>query len=468
MTNHHGHNTVYGIRDTPYNPPTTYYLRQLTVSLLIGFGLIALALTFWAVFRADAILARADNPRLVEAALRIQRGSIWDRNGRLLAATTGSGNALQRHYPIAAIGPAVGYYSFRHGTAGVEESYDALLRGAGQPALQRWWQQTLHRPQVGQAVRLTLDADLQQQADSFLYQQPGALILLELTAAQTADLLALVSHPGYDPNLLDAQFDDLVNNSAAPLLNRVTQSQYQPGLALQPFILALALEQDIIQLDDPVSNPNRPVPINGVVTRCHSLPPEPATWVTVLHYQCPGPMQDLADQLGVSGLDQAFAAFNLTQAPPIPLAVAEAKAEPTTATQLAAVGQGNLTVTPLQLSLALATLAQNGRLPAPQLVTEVQMEDGSWRPVVTNATSSQAISAQTAFDIRTNLPQSANIYEFSARVLSGPDENTNAWYLGLYPIGAPRYILVIVLENQDNLDAVTAVGRNLFALLDKR
>lgn len=467
MTNHHGHNTVYGIRDTPYNPPTIYYLRQLAVSLLIGFGLIALALIFWAVFRADDILARADNPRLVEAALRIQRGSIWDRNGRLLAATTGSGNALQRHYPIATIGPAVGYYSFRHGTAGIEESYDALLRGARQPAPQRWWQQTLHRPPVGQAIHLTLDGALQEQADSLLPQQPGALLLLELTAAQTADLLALVSHPGYDPNLLDAQFDDLVNNSAAPLLNRVTQSQYQPGLTLQPFILALALEQGIIRLDDPVSNPNRPVPINGVVTRCHTPPPEPATWATALQYQCPGPMQDLADQLGLSGLDQTFATFNLTQAPTILLAVAEAQAAATADTQLAAIGQGTLTVTPLQLSLALATLAQNGRLPAPQLVTEVQQQDGSWRPVVTSAASSQAISAQTAFDVRTSLPQHANIYEFSAHVLSGPDESANAWYLGLYPVGAPRYVLVIVLENQDDLDTVTAVGRNLFAALDQ-
>ncbi|MCB8967301.1 MAG: hypothetical protein H6660_10445 [Ardenticatenaceae bacterium] len=453
------------LRHTPYATDNAAHLRQLTMFLLIGFGLIALSLIFWSVLRADALLVRDDNPRLVEAELRIQRGSIWDRNGRLLAQTSGSDERPQRIYPLPAIGPAVGYYSFRHGTAGVEESYNTLLRGDDQPAWQRWWQQTLHQAPVGQDIRLTLDAELQQIADVFLRDQTGALILLELTDTGAAELLTLVSHPGYDPNLLDEQFDDLTNDASAPLLNRVTQSQYQPGLTLQPFLLALALEQGIINLNDPVDNANRPVPVNGIVTRCASHPPDAATWADVLRHQCPGPMQDLADQLGVSGLDQAFALFGLTSTPNIPLATTEAEAKPIAEPALAGIGQGNLTVTPLQLSLALATLAQNGRFPTLQLVTELQNSDGAWQPVVVSGDGETAVSAQTAYDIRTALPQIETFSELSVRVLSGPDESTNVWYLGLYPAAAPRYVLVIVLENDDDVGKITEIGRNLFTAI---
>lgn len=446
---------------------TRQRLHLLTTAILAGFTLVSLALIFWSVVRANAILARDDNPRLVETELRIQRGSIWDRNGRLLAQTSTRDNQLQRVYPFTTIGPAVGYYSFRHGTAGIEESYNAVLRGDTTSSLERWWQQTLHRPAVGQDIRLTLDATLQQQADTLMHDQPGALILLQVTDAGAAEVLAMVSHPGYNPNLLDEQFDDLVNDDTAPLLNRVTQSQYQPGLTVQPFLLAMALEQGVIRLNDPVTNPNRPVPVNSIVTRCTHRPADPATWADVLQNQCPGPMLELADQLGMSGLDQTFAAFGLTQVPDIPLAVAEVTATPIADLQLASIGQENLTVTPLQLSLALAALAKNGRLPTPQLVIEIQNSDEVWQPVVVSNTHSVSISSQTAFAIRTALPQMKNVYEFAVPVLSGPEESTNAWYLGIYPASSPRYVLVLVLENDANLSGVIEIGRSLFVSIDQ-
>lgn len=87
------------------------------------------------------------------------------------------------------------------------------------------------------------------------------------------------------------------------------QGQYQPGLVLQPFILAAALDADRIQLDGAVLNANRPVPVNGEVKRCQTTPPEDATWADVLRHRCPGPMQDLADRLGLAVLDEHFCAL---------------------------------------------------------------------------------------------------------------------------------------------------------------
>lgn len=392
------------------------------------------------------ILAREDNPRLVEAELRIQRGQILDQNGVILAETTGPPERQQRRYPIPDIGPAVGYYSFRHGTAGIEESYDAHLRGDSDDFWAEWVRQILHRPQIGQNVQLTLDASLQQIAAEQL-DNPGALILFELNDG-AADILALVSHPGYDPNLLDEQFDALIADKNAPLLNRATQGQYQPGLIVQPFILAAAVEQNLIQLDSAVENANRPVPINSVTIRCASPPPEPATWADVLANRCPGPLQNLADHLGAAGLDQIFADFGLTTPPQFALDTEAPESEPLTDPLLAGIGQENLTVTPLQIGLAWAALAGNGRIPTPRLIASQTITPTDNHPI------NRAVRP-----IRDALPRHENITEFSVQVLSGPEESANSWYLGM----AGNYAIVVIVEGSDDLTTAENIGRGVLA-----
>ncbi len=423
-------------------------LQRLNRAILTGFAAIALALVFWSVARGD-ILAREDNPRLVEAELSIQRGQIMARNGVVLAENGGTPARQQRLYPQPEAVAAVGYYSFRYGTAGVEESYDALLRGDSGSFWRDFVRQTLHEPQVGQSVQLTLDANLQATAVSHLTNHSGAILLLEISQPGTADILALASAPTYDPNQLDENFDALVADENAPLLNRVTQGQYQPGLVLQPFILAAALDQGLIHMSDNVANANRNIPINGVGIRCVTPPPQPATWTDVLRHRCPGPMQDLANQLGTAGLDQIFADFALTAVPQFALDTEAPESEPLTDPLLAGIGQENLTVTPLQIGLAWAALAGNGRIPTPRLVTAVPTES---RP------AGQPVS-QSASPIQQALPQYQNITEYSRLVLSGPQGSTNGWYLGM----KDQVVVVVVLEGIDRLAEAKAVGRAMLA-----
>lgn len=429
-------------------------LQQLNRAILIGFATIALALVFWGVARND-ILAREDNPRLVEAELRIRRGQILDRNGMILAENGGTLARQQRLYPRPEAVAATGYYSFRHGTAGIEESHDTFLRGDAADFWAEFTRQMLHQPQVGRSVQLTLDASLQDTAVSRLHNQTGALLLLDLSQPGTADILALASTPTYDPNQLDENFDDLTNDESAPLLNRVTQGQYQPGLVLQPFILAAALEQGTLDLDGTVANANRNIPINGVTTRCVTPPPDPTTWADVLRHRCPGPMQDLADRLGIAGLDQIFADFGLAADPQFELDTAAPEGEPTIDPLLAGIGQENLTVTPLQVGLAWAALLGNGRLPTPRLVTAVQDREGNWQDVAPVSQSAGQPVSRSAAAIRQTLPQSQGIIEYSRLVLSGPEGSTNGWYLG----ARGDYVVVVVIEESRQLTAVETIGR---------
>ncbi len=430
-------------------------LLQETAVILIGFTAVAIMLVLWSIVRAPALLAREDNPRLVEAELRIRRGAILDRNGVILAETSGAENDLTRRYPIPAIGPAVGYYSFRHGTAGVEAGYDAVLRGDSDNFLTEYVRRALHQPQIGRDVQMSLDAAWQETADSLLADHAGAILVIDL---QTGEILALASHPGYDPNLLDEQFETLSEDETAPLLNRAVQGQYQPGLLLQPFLIAAALEEGLITLDETVTDANQPVIVDGQTVQCASPPPEPTTWADVLRYRCPAPMQDLANQLGAAGLDQIFTDFGFYAIPDLPLAAETAAPDPVDDLLSAGIGQDNLFLTPIQLALAWAALGNDGQAPPPWLVTAVQDPTGNWQPERPAGQPLTPISGFVARDVAEVLREDGRT-EYSALVLSGPEGSTNAWYLGLTPAPDPRYAVVVILEESHTAGEAESIGR---------
>ena len=226
-------------------------LQRLTAVFMLSFLGIALSLGWWgAVQRAD-LAERPDNPRTVEEELRIERGRIFDNSGNLvLAQTVEDGERLRRVYPLTVTAPAVGYYSFRYGTAGVEQGVDGILRGDVEGGWAGFWRDLLNEPQSGRDVRLTINAAWQANASNLLGERQGAVLLLTIP---DGGVRVLVSHPLYDPNELDAQFDQLAADASAPLLNRVTQAQYQPGLVLEPFVLAAALDQRLLRLADGVA-----------------------------------------------------------------------------------------------------------------------------------------------------------------------------------------------------------------------
>jgi penicillin-binding protein A len=453
---------------SPQQTPTLK-LQRLALVYLAAFWLIGLALVYWSAGAGPAILQRDDNPRLVEAALRLQRGRILDVNREVLAYSGGPVNRQQRFYPIATIGPAVGYYSFRHGTAGIEEGYDAVLRGETDDPWLLWRRELLNQPQVGRDVRLTLHAQWQQKAGELLADQSGALVLLALpdraAAGSDVAILALVSHPDYDPNQLEARFETLMADPRAPLLNRVTQGQYQPGMLLQPFILATALAQQELRLGDSPANVDDAVTLNGHQLVCAGDPLAPATWADVLYHACPAPMLPLVAALGVERLTAALTAFGLTRAPDLRIATAAPPERVVDDLLLAGIGQDVLTVTPLQLGLAWAALANEGEVPQPRLVTAVQDESGGWLAHLAKPPQGTAVRPDVARAILDSLPRHEGRIEFSALVLSGPEGATHGWYLALAPATNPRYALVVVTEGSRDIALAQQVGRALLQIV---
>jgi cell division protein FtsI/penicillin-binding protein 2 len=198
--------------------------------LLAGLmGVLALATASLMLLRAQALVARTDNPRRVEDEQAIARGPIFARDGTPLALSAPvdeiNGRAMySRTYPLPAAVGAVGYYSQRYGAGGIEAFADRSLRGANS-----FGDALLHRRQIGAPLTLTLDVPYQTALSNALAGEKGAAIVLDW---RTGEVLALSSTPDFDANYLDRDWDSLRANQNAPLVNRVTQGLYQPGALL--------------------------------------------------------------------------------------------------------------------------------------------------------------------------------------------------------------------------------------------
>ncbi len=220
--------------------PRPYFL----LAALLGVGIVvaAVANSWWAFVRAPALLARTDNPRRSIADRYVPRGRLLDRNNQPIDVTQGTSGSFKRAYLYPALSPVVGYTHPRFGQAGLEASLDDYLRGLqANPGSVIWWDQLLYgMPPPGLDVRLSLDLDLQKQADSLLGNYKGAVVGLN---AQTGEILVMASHPTYDSNNLDQLGVSLARDKDAPLVNRATQGMYPLGTAASPFYTTLESEE---------------------------------------------------------------------------------------------------------------------------------------------------------------------------------------------------------------------------------
>lgn len=432
-------------------------LQRLAQFFLLAFALMALATGYWAVLEQDNLLARADNPRRLLLERRYPRGTIFDRNGVVLAESVGTPGNYSRQYPYPALAPVLGYVSTFYGLAGVEAQADSVLHGdEGYEAWQLKWADILGLRPAGRAVTLTLDLGLQKAADSALGERAGAIVLLD---AATGDILALASHPSFDPNTLDENWSALVANPAAPLLNRATFALYQPGGALQPFILAAALQTQTSSLSEIFRIGGQPFLFGELALDCHTQPSQTSILLSeALQLGCTQPFAELAERLGARRLEQVWGDLRFLRAPNIGLPTTASQA-PDFASEASALGagQGSFTLTPLHLALATAALARNGQLPPPRLLEATQTVEGTWQANVPSDNPVAAFTPGVAAQVRALFPNGHAAY-----AVSGREGRTLAWFTGFAPQENARFSIAVVLEDGD-LAAAQEIGQTLLA-----
>ncbi|MBL8154385.1 MAG: hypothetical protein JNM70_09390 [Anaerolineae bacterium] len=468
--------------------PIQRELRQLAATLLIAFAAVALAATYWAVIGPDTLSTRDDNPRRVEQETRLQRGSILDRAGTSLAVSQpdASGHYF-RSYPHSEMDGALGYFSYRYGTSGVEASYDSLLRGDDLrlDVFSRLLTDVAHIPQRGSDIRLSLDLAVQRTAHDELGDRQGAVIVLD---AATGQVLALVSQPAYDPNTLDANWETLTRQPGNPFFNRALQGRYQPGGALQPVLVAAALLSNT-PADTPIQNAAQPVQVGQVAYTCTSQPSTTSlTLADALRYGCPYPFVREAASLGIDPIRSIIESFSL--AAPQTLSGFVTGDEPAAITfNLTpdnlieqALGQSDLSVSPLQMASVAAAILNGGSAPPPHLLLQFRPPGSSdWLDVPPPAGSRAFTTAAVTQQLQTMMQQSAILDEVNtardpglrigghaALAYSGTTSQT--WFFGFIPTGPQQgYAIALILEDTaDPAAAARIASRILLAAVANR
>ncbi len=238
-------------------------------------------------------------------------------------------------------------------------------------------------PQAGDTLHLYLDADLQRTLRSALQQQietlqatkpegkgkearAGAAVVVDM---QTGGVLAAVSLPDYDLASWRQNYAALATAQGAPLVNRVLNGQYAPGSAFKPAVAASALAAGIITPQSTVNCGGRYTYYAGYQPRCLQMGHRGAvSMVTALRHSCNIYFYDVGRRLGVDTFSAT--AQQLGLGAPCGTELPETTGRLTWSTDenyqaglalMAAIGQGNTSVSPLQLAAYAGALARDGQ-----------------------------------------------------------------------------------------------------------
>lgn len=433
----------------------------LVVSSGLFAGLLALALSsgWWAVARSDALLARTDNPRRGITDRYVPRGSILDRNKTPIVRTTGSVGEFQRQYEYPPLGATIGYNNPLYGQAGLEAGLDNYLRGLkGNPSSLIWIDHLLYgQSPPGLDAQLTLDLELQIQADTLLGDHRGALVLMN---ANTGGILAIASHPFFDSNQLETAWIDLIANSDSPLLNRATLGQYSPGTALGPFLLAYANTKRLL--------PTLPADLTyttsqGEQLKCAVEPEKPIYPGKLIANGCPAAGAKLGEAIGANAISQIYQSLGLFETPDLPLETAQSQQITLTNPQLAAVSAENLKVTPLQMAIAAAALTNEGNRPAAVILSAVLTPHQGWVLFPIQPATSTDLSQGVGETLNSLAAQGTQTWQTTAVAQNNGSPIT--WYLaGTLPRATnPPLALALVLE-EDQAQLARQIGQSLLQI----
>jgi peptidoglycan glycosyltransferase len=202
----------------------------------------------------------------------------------------------------------------------------------------------------------------------------------------------------------------------------------------------------MVHLTDTVSSANAPVQVGNIVLRC-AVPPAAETLAAAFAAGCPTPFATLADRFNAQDLVTAIRPWKLDVAPdhfelPVHTSVFTSTTFSTTqAIRDVVLGQGELTVSPLQMATIAGVIANGGR---PITAPHLNLGAPSPLPVA------PLLSTEIANAIRTSLSSSSGQSDLGGQVaMAQSGESGLAWFIGFAPSTAPRRVIVVLLENGD-------------------
>jgi penicillin-binding protein A len=366
-----------------------------------------------------------------------------------------------------------------YGRSGIEQTMNTELNGSADSLFYSRIQDlfTGSQPQ-GAAVELTLDPVVQRAAWDALGDQTGAVVAIDPT---TGAILALVSKPSYDPNVLAshdvasvrAAWEQLNADPTAPMLNRAISETYPPGSTFKLVTASAALEGGLTP-DSPVAAPTElPLPNSSSVMHNHGNSACSSTGAMTLQdalrISCNTAFGQLGMTLGDDALRTQADAFGFDSTLTMPLTVTASRFPADgqideAQTALSSIGQYDVRVTPLQVAMTSAAIANDGVRMAPYLVQTVRSADltvisetepeSLGRSITANTASQLTQMMQTVVDSGTGTAAQipgVSVAGKTGTAQSATDAAPHAWFTAFAPADAPQVAVAVVVEHGGDL-----------------
>ncbi len=478
-------------RGTKTLPVFNRTLLRWSAIILVCFTLVSVQLIRVQIVESSRISSRiaeapngevAINPRERLRALEMQRGRIFDRDGRILADTIErEDGTYERTWPELSTAPLVGYYSPEiYGLTNIEAEFDEYLSGqdGGNPA-EEWLNGILHSKQRGYDLTLTIDLELQNLAADLLADRPGAIVLMD---ADTGEMLAMYGAPIFDPNRLyanlgqqtdeeiaeiNAYWAELNSNPDAPLVFRPTDGLYNPGSTFKSVTAAAVVDSGQATLDT-IYRDEGVLEIDGrIIEELNRPDPNKVNWTLEesYAYSLNVVFAQLGLQIGGETLWSYAERFGFGESIPFDFEtattqIANSRAELNNRALLAdtGFGQGQILATPLQMAMVVGAVMNGGVMMQPTVVDTVIGEGGEVLEDFSNDEWRRAISGDSAATVRDLLLATAE-YGYSSDVqIDGltvggktgtaelADGEPHSWFTGFAEQGDRTLVVSVIVE----------------------
>ncbi len=439
---------------------------KVLISICLLFVVLMGYLTYFGMFMAPKYVLSSYNRRQQLEEDKVLRGSILDRNGIVLAKSEIKDEHQKRVYPYGNLySQVIGYNSSVYGRALLELTYNNYLLGMDE------YSKALNAFSIsgktvrsGNSVYTTLDHSLQQLGEKLLEGKKGAIVAVD---PKTGEVLALVSKPDYNPNekSLEASWQDMTESEDSPFLPRATRGLYAPGSTYKVVTASLALENGLggLKFDDrgkvvingkTFSNDNEQV--YGTIGLSDAL-----TLSSNVFYS------QLGVKLGEDQLKDMANRIGLNKELPFDITVSKSlfpyKQMGETDMAAVGIGQGRLLVSPLHMALIASSIANNGVMMKPTLVSRVVSPKGFVIKENKPAELYKVMEPDTAAEVGQMMRQvvkegtgkKAAIKGIEVAGKTGTAENelsihqknkAHAWFIGYAPAEDPAIAIAVVLE----------------------
>lgn len=472
-------------------------LRGVSTVIVLMFVALFVSTTSIQFFASDSLRADARNSRTILDSYSTKRGAILV-NGSPIAESTPSDDQYQyqRKYTNGALYSAVtGYFTIGQGNAGIESAENAVLSGNSDASFFQNLNAILTGQDVqGDNVNLTIDPDVQQAAYDALGQNTGAVVAIQ---PKTGKILAMVSKPDYDPNALTShdtaavkqQYDALLAQSPTPLQNRAIGGDlYTPGSVFKLVVASAALKDGKYDLDSEFPNPSR-LQLPGTSTYINNAEGgscgggDTVKLRTAIQYSCNIPFAELGQKLGYDEIKSVADEYGFGDQIEVPMKATASQypdVDSTAQLMLSAFGQASVRVSPLQMAMVSAGIANGGKVMQPSLVDSITTSDLKTVESFSPKQYSDPLSASESADLTEAMQSVVSAGTGTNAKIDGVDvagktgtaeggtgSPYTLWFTGFAPAKDPEVAVAVVVGNGGGLGQ-SGVGNTVAAPVAKK